>query len=121
MPSVDTQYRTLELFRAMLRDEGRLATQFFDATRRSMAARWQRLTALFATKSAYALESVPLSAYAWVRCPSPSGCAAAFFAQGLLGMPGLSFGEEGYFRINLTLFDSDFEILLEKLQVVLAK
>ena len=27
MPSVDTQYRTLELFRAMLRDEGRLAGQ----------------------------------------------------------------------------------------------
>ena len=55
-----------------------------------------------------------------MRCPSPSGCAAAFFEVGLLGMPGLSFGAEGYFRINLTVFDSDFEILLEKLQLVLA-
>jgi histidinol-phosphate/aromatic aminotransferase/cobyric acid decarboxylase-like protein len=127
MPSIDTAYRTLELLRGMLADEGgtkhALAARFFASTRVAMKARWARLGELFAGQTRYALRSAPLSAYAWVECRHATGaeCAAPFFERGLLGMPGAAFGEdnEAFFRINLTLFDSDFELLVEKLAEVL--
>jgi len=119
--SVDTQLRALYIISVMNYNNGTILNEFFCYVSTIMASRWERLQTVFANQTQFLLESVSGTAYAWIKCPGfPSSCNQLFLDNRITGKDGSSFGTPGYFRINLTIHDKEFELILQYLRNILA-
>jgi len=118
--SVVTLYKSYDILRLIYEDDG-----FVNGVGAELRARWQRLLALFAQyPNRYSILSEPNTAYLYLLCKYPSeqniNCYLNLLDAGLSGFPGFVFGEDwNKFRINLTIGRYSFELLMQKLAVIL--
>ncbi len=122
-PSVTTIYRARYIIESLLKDNR--ARSFFGYGREVMLDRHRRIYELWDMENGNArfpLRHVPNGAYIWLECLDKVQCTrehGPWWPAGVWGSEGKSYGQEGFFRINLTLYDSEFEILINKLRYIL--
>ncbi|KAL9234149.1 hypothetical protein vseg_009050 [Gypsophila vaccaria] len=131
--SRDTQLRMLELLKVVV-DGG--TKHFFQFGHETMKDRWLRLNSAFSTSARFSLQSLPPQyctyyqqvrqpspAYAWLKCErkEDTDCYEVLKAASILGRTGRVFdADDRYVRLSLLKSKDDFELLLQKIKLMVA-
>ncbi|CAM8916540.1 unnamed protein product [Rhodiola kirilowii] len=132
--SRDTQLRALKLLKVVLKDNGR---QLFEFGFNTMKIRWEKLSNAFSKSKRFSLQEIPdqlfcnyfnktrgpSPAYAWVKCEweEDSDCIEVFKEAKILGRRGSLFGSgDGYVRLSLIKTQDDFDLLLKRINQLVA-
>ncbi|KMT13116.1 hypothetical protein BVRB_4g086580 [Beta vulgaris subsp. vulgaris] len=131
--SQDTQLRILKILKAVIEGGGR---EIFEFGQKIMEERWKKLKVTFSASSRFSLQHVPSRfctfyqrvrepspAYAWVKCEreEDSDCYEVLKAADILGRKGQSYGTENqYVRLSLIKSQRDFDLLLQKLEMLMS-
>ncbi|KAK9017190.1 hypothetical protein V6N11_079672 [Hibiscus sabdariffa] len=131
--SKDAQFRAFKLLKAVL-EEG---TGIFDFAYRTMKTRWERLAATLSLSNRLSLQKINPQycsfynvvrefspAYAWLKCEreEDKDCYAVLKAANIIGRQGNLFGsEDHYVRLSLIRSQDDFDILVERLQILVSE
>ncbi|XP_022773445.1 tryptophan aminotransferase-related protein 4-like [Durio zibethinus] len=131
--SKDSQLRTFKLLKAAL-EEG---TEIFDFAYQTMKTRWERLIETLSLSNRFSLQKIdpqyctfynkvrePSPAYAWLKCEreEDKDCNAVLMAANIIGRQGSRFGtEDCYVRLSLIRSQDDFNILMERLNKLVAE
>ncbi|KAL5975119.1 hypothetical protein ACLOJK_031798 [Asimina triloba] len=131
--SFDTQLRALKLLKVVLRRGGR---DFFQFGHTTLGDRWLKLSNSLSNSSRFSLQKLsphycnyfhkarkPSPAYGWVKCEmeEDGDCHAVLKAGGIIGRHGSQFGAEPrYVRLSLVGTQDDFDLLLHKIEALVA-
>ncbi|KAK9069641.1 hypothetical protein SSX86_011545 [Deinandra increscens subsp. villosa] len=131
--SKDTQLRVLKLLKVAIEGDGKPLFRF---SYKKMSDRWDRLTSVMSKSTRFSIQQrhplhcnffnetrLPSPAYAWVKCEREEeyDCGAVLEAGKIIGRTGSSFSaEDRYTRLSLIKSQDDFELLLQRLTVLVS-
>ncbi|CAL0328560.1 unnamed protein product [Lupinus luteus] len=132
--SREAQLRALKLLDVVLEREGR---EIFEFGYKIMRDRWMRLKKVLSKSTRFSLQKLspqycsffkrvrdPSPAYAWVKCErqEDNNCYEILEAASINGAEGIAFSADNrYVRLSLIRSQDDFEILINKLRILVSK
>ncbi|KAI3675964.1 hypothetical protein L1987_85560 [Smallanthus sonchifolius] len=131
--SKDTQLRVLKLLKVAVEGDGK---PLFEFSYNKMRDRWDRLSTVFSKSTRFSIQQrhplhcnffnetrLPSPAYAWVKCEleEEDDCGAVLEAGKIIGRSGSRFSaKDRYTRLSLIKSQDDFELLLQRLNELVA-
>ncbi|XP_057974502.1 tryptophan aminotransferase-related protein 4-like [Malania oleifera] len=132
--SKDTQLRTLKLLKVVLEDGGK---KIFGFGYETMKNRWEKLSKTISMSKRLSIQQLvplycnyfrtvrgPSPAYAWLKCEREEDrdCPAMLRAANVIGRNGSLFrAENRYVRLSLIKSQDDFDLLLQKLEILVSE
>ncbi|KAL0361822.1 UNVERIFIED_CONTAM: Tryptophan aminotransferase-related protein 4 [Sesamum radiatum] len=130
----EAQLRALKLMKAILHADGR---EIFEYAYKKMSDRWRKLSDIVSLSKRFSIQEIPplfcnffekvrgpSPAYAWLKCErkEDTNCTAVLRAANIIGRAGSLFNvEERYVRLSLLKSDDHFNLLLLRLDKLVAQ